>query len=204
MGHLAAPVQLDPENAEYRRDLAVSHAKLGGVYEQAGEPGKAKAAYLKVVEIFEKMKADGVLAPADEGFYWCCSAGGGCDFRGIASSRQSLFGLRAACCRFLEAACCRAMANRLTIPGLPTNRGTGTGAPATRSRLRPTQSGSRLRAVHSLRPRDVAQQGRRFSSRFRTARSPVFIGTGWRNWRVNPIRVTRAGRPVLPEGGWCV
>ncbi len=61
-------VRLDPENAEYRRDLAVSHAKLGGVYEQAGEPAKAKAAYLKVVEIFEKMKADGVLAPADEGF----------------------------------------------------------------------------------------------------------------------------------------
>ncbi|MEM1294016.1 MAG: hypothetical protein AAGH89_01545 [Verrucomicrobiota bacterium] len=53
-------VRLDPDHAPYRRDLAVSHAKLGGVYEQAGEPAKAKRTYFKVVEIFEKMNADAI------------------------------------------------------------------------------------------------------------------------------------------------
>ena len=62
--------KLDPANAQFRRDVAVSHAKLGQLRETQGAEGRpaALAHYRQVVEIFEGMKAAGVLAPADEEF----------------------------------------------------------------------------------------------------------------------------------------
>lgn len=55
---------------QFQRDVAVSHAKLGQLREAQGAEGRpaALAHYRKFVEIFEGMKAAGVLAPADEGF----------------------------------------------------------------------------------------------------------------------------------------
>ncbi len=61
-------VELDPGNAVDRRDQAASHAKLGGIFEELGNKTKAKARYLQCVAILEKMKADEVLAPADDAF----------------------------------------------------------------------------------------------------------------------------------------
>ena len=63
-------VELDLANTQFQRDVAVSHAKLGQLRETQGAEGRPAALdhYRKVVEIFEGMKAAGVLAPADEGF----------------------------------------------------------------------------------------------------------------------------------------
>ena len=63
-------VKLDPANTQFRRDVAVSHAKLGQVYEASGAGGRDQALehYRKVVEILEGMQAAGVLAPVDVEF----------------------------------------------------------------------------------------------------------------------------------------
>ena len=63
-------MKLDPANTEIRRDVWVSHANLGQLYEASGTGGRDQALEhnRKVVEIFEGMQAAGVLAPVDVGF----------------------------------------------------------------------------------------------------------------------------------------
>jgi len=57
-----------PNNAEWQRDLVMSHSKLADLAEQRGEPDEAKGHWRKALEIAKALDAAGRLAPTDAYF----------------------------------------------------------------------------------------------------------------------------------------